>query len=379
MASPFLQRLASLALAVCPLLPFPAAALAAPIANGDLVALHYTIRLADGQVAFTSRPEVDRDAGLAKAPWYRPRPGLTPEEILVGAGELLPGLDRALVGRSMGERATLTLPPEEGFGLPDEKLRRQLPLVKRLPRSIGMNGRIFLDRFGKLPQVGDTPPLGPYVKARVSAVGGDLVTMDVTAEDGQVVEDELGTARVQVTEQEIEIRLEPKLGAILEIEGQPGRIVSVTGDLFTVDLNPPWLGQTVTVDYEVVSVQPAASLAGPALPWVEDHDAGLAAAAAGNRPAILVLYADWCQYCKRLFAETLEDPRIKAMAERYVWIKVNSDQLTQYKEHYKQEGFPLVVLLDAQGREKARLDGFKPAMILKAAIEAALVPAATGG
>lgn len=36
-----------------------------------------------------------------------------------GAGQIVPGLEKALEGRSAGETLTVTVPPEEAYGLPD--------------------------------------------------------------------------------------------------------------------------------------------------------------------------------------------------------------------------------------------------------------------
>ena len=58
-----------------------------------------------------------------------------PLTYLHGAGNIVPGLERALVGKAAGERVQVTLPPEEAYGKRDEAQ------VKKLPRaSIPVSG-----------------------------------------------------------------------------------------------------------------------------------------------------------------------------------------------------------------------------------------------
>jgi len=44
-----------------------------------------------------------------------------PIEFVVGAGQMIKGFDNAVVGMEAGETKTVTLPPEEAYGLPDPK------------------------------------------------------------------------------------------------------------------------------------------------------------------------------------------------------------------------------------------------------------------
>jgi peptidylprolyl isomerase len=55
-----------------------------------------------------------------------------PVELLIGGEEILPGLERALVGMAPGETRTVKIPAEEGYGQWDEEMmislaRRDLP------------------------------------------------------------------------------------------------------------------------------------------------------------------------------------------------------------------------------------------------------------
>lgn len=68
------------------------------ISEGTRVTLHFSLSLEDGQLIdsnFESQPAT----------------------FDVGDGNMLPGFERALFGLRPGSRASLTIPPEQGFGL----------------------------------------------------------------------------------------------------------------------------------------------------------------------------------------------------------------------------------------------------------------------
>jgi FKBP-type peptidyl-prolyl cis-trans isomerase SlyD len=56
--------------------------------------------------------------------------GRDPLTYLHGVGNLVPGLERALDGKTTGDAIDITLPPAEAYGDRDDKLVRNLPLRK---------------------------------------------------------------------------------------------------------------------------------------------------------------------------------------------------------------------------------------------------------
>ena len=64
---------------------------------GDTVRVHYTGKLDDGSVFDTS---LDRE----------------PLEFTIGDGQIIPGFENAVVGMEPGEKKTVRIPAEEGFG-----------------------------------------------------------------------------------------------------------------------------------------------------------------------------------------------------------------------------------------------------------------------
>jgi len=85
----------------------------------------------------------------------------------------------------------------------------------------------------------------------------------------------------------------------------------------------------------------------------------------------------WCPPCKALRAEVIPSPEFAAFAQTRVLVhldyprksertpeKIAADpalaRLMAAKDAFKIEGFPTVVLLDAQGRELGRVLGYEP-------------------
>lgn len=78
------------------------------IAKNAVVAIDYTLTDTKGQVLDTSE-------------------GRGPLNYLHGAGNIIPGLERALEGKAEGEKLQVTVPPEEGYGQRDDALVQQVP------------------------------------------------------------------------------------------------------------------------------------------------------------------------------------------------------------------------------------------------------------
>ena len=67
------------------------------VKEGDVVKVHYTGKLNSGEQFDSS---VDRE----------------PLEFTVGAGQMIKGFDAALPGMTVGEKKTINIPAEEGYG-----------------------------------------------------------------------------------------------------------------------------------------------------------------------------------------------------------------------------------------------------------------------
>jgi len=118
------------------------------IQNGDTVKVHYTGRLKDGKVFDSSR-------------------GGEPLEFTLGAGQLIPGFEEAMIGREPGETVTAGITPEKGFGEADPELvftvsRTQVP--DNIPLEVGTPLQLSSDK-GKMDVV-------------ITEVGPEEITLD---------------------------------------------------------------------------------------------------------------------------------------------------------------------------------------------------------
>ncbi|MBP1625529.1 MAG: putative thiol:disulfide interchange protein [Holophagaceae bacterium] len=109
---------------------------------------------------------------------------------------------------------------------------------------------------------------------------------------------------------------------------------------------------------------PRASVAAPAQPslWMAQDLEGATARAKAERKLVLVdTYAEWCAQCKELDEKTWPDARVQAwIQEHAVAVRIDTDRVRKdLVSRLGIRGYPTVLLLDAEGRELRRSDGFQ--------------------
>lgn len=78
------------------------------IAKDSVATIHYTLRNDKGDILDSSN-------------------GRAPLTYLHGHGNIVPGLERALEGKSAGDKLQVKVPPNEGYGTRDERLVQDVP------------------------------------------------------------------------------------------------------------------------------------------------------------------------------------------------------------------------------------------------------------
>lgn len=342
------------------------AASSAGIQEGDLVSLNFTASTGNGEIVRTTIEKVSQDPAWHKSAYFSPGPAFSPEDVIAGRDGSIRGLGEAVIGMTAGGKKTVVLPPEKAFGPADPSKKKEMPCVRNIPRSIMMSPKDYVNDFQTFPVLGKEVPITPYFNAKVVEISEQFARLDCSVTDGAHFEENFGSIEIKADEKNISMVLTPSLGANFPMGGgQQGRVVATDGVTFTVDANNPLASLPITVDLEVVAVTRAARLNSVQIQWAEGYEQGIAQAREQKKDAILVLYADWCPYCKKLFGETLQDPRVKALKDRFVWIKVNSDADKKFKEMFDQKGFPLIVVLNRDGQPADRMDGFKDAIAFR--------------
>lgn len=336
------------------------------IEAGDFVKVNYTLKTENGEVIATTIAEIAGNGGISRHALFQEYEDYAPEEIVAGKDASLPGLSKAVLDMVEGGKKSVVLKPEEAFGNTDPKKTMQFPLVRKIPFSITMMPEEFYKRFGQFPVVGKELGLDAYTRVKVSKVQENTAVLKPVVKKRQTVKEPFGTVEIVPGKDDISITLHPVIGSGFEVQGRKGMISVKTDKDFTVDFNHPLAGKKVIVDLEIVVVNKASVFAGLNLAWEEDHDKGLQRLKQEKKPGVLLLYADWCGWCKRLLSETMVDPRIKNMKDEFVWMKINSDKEKRYKSLYGQNGFPLMVFINPNGEVVKKLEGYKDARALAA-------------
>lgn len=140
-----------------------------PVEPGDGVTIHYVGRFEGGSLFDTSRSEIARREDLITAQGQEPAE-YAPLSFTVGRGDIIEGIEEALVGMEAGEEATIEVPPEKAYGeIDEEKIREYDP-----------------EAFEEM--VGSEPAVGLHVEAKnelhgdVVAVRDDAVQVDFNHE-----------------------------------------------------------------------------------------------------------------------------------------------------------------------------------------------------
>ena len=120
----------------------------AEVREGCVVSIDYSVRLDSGRIVETNE-------------------GTSPIEYLHGSGQLLPALERALVGLGEGEAAEFTLAPQDAYG------DRREENTATLPRSM-------------FPEDIDLKPGVPLMARTASGHGFPLTVLSVKGEHVQV-------------------------------------------------------------------------------------------------------------------------------------------------------------------------------------------------
>ncbi|HEY3272639.1 MAG TPA: FKBP-type peptidyl-prolyl cis-trans isomerase [Methanocella sp.] len=92
------------------------------VQKGDYIKLSYTGKLENGTVFDTTDANVAKEYGI-----YNEQASYGPETVVVGKGFVVPGLDEDLIGKDVGYKGTVTLPPEKGFGM------RRIDQIETIP------------------------------------------------------------------------------------------------------------------------------------------------------------------------------------------------------------------------------------------------------
>jgi protein disulfide-isomerase len=105
--------------------------------------------------------------------------------------------------------------------------------------------------------------------------------------------------------------------------------------------------------------------------WTDNYEKAMAQAKAENKKVLLDFTgSDWCGWCMKLDKETFSKPKFKDYAKQNLILvtvdfpqgkklmKKIQDQNEKLKNEYQVNGFPTLVLLDADGKKLTQIGGY---------------------
>jgi len=117
--------------------------------KGDTVKVHYTGKLKDGRVFDSSRDS-------------------EPLELILGAGQVIPGFEKEIVGMSKDDSKSFEIAAEEAYGPYREELVVEIE-KKRVPENLNLE-------IGQ--QLALRPGEGQIVRVTVADIADETVTLD---------------------------------------------------------------------------------------------------------------------------------------------------------------------------------------------------------
>ncbi len=119
------------------------------VTQGATVRIHYTGTLEDGSTFDSSE-------------------GRDPLEFTVGSGMIIPGLDKALPGMTVGEKKKVTIAPEEAYGPSQPEAILEVPRAE-IPAEIPLEVGMQLQMGG---------PQGQPIPVTVTDLTDEIATLD---------------------------------------------------------------------------------------------------------------------------------------------------------------------------------------------------------
>ncbi|GAB6907111.1 putative Peptidyl-prolyl cis-trans isomerase [Desulfosarcina cetonica] len=326
----------------------------------DLVAVDYTVFDSRGRIVYATQPEMFAHIDVRyRDPFAQAGAATGSETVLAGFAGLFPGSGQAVLGLRKGERKTVMVPADKSFGPRDEKKIKTYSRQRTFPRTAVIPVDAYIKTFDDTPETGQQVRLSPYFSSRVTGIKDGMVSLENIATDGDIVEDDFGVATINVENDRIVITLDPVIGHPFKVDDNRGIISSKTDTHFYVDYNQPLAGEDLRFDVTVRDLKKFSTFEKIEIPWIEDHETAMDLAFQEQKPLVLLLYADWCQWSQKMLNHTFKDPRIKRFHDRFVWLKIDSDKERMYKTVFEQKDFPMIVLMDNQGEILEKIGGFQ--------------------
>lgn len=229
------------------------------IQTGEIVLLEYTCRLNTGELVMTTDEELANNSSEERSVIFMPRKTYGTVEVVAGeelekqktnrSSPLEVAIDELLakdvVGFTREDTYTLQIPakliPRHAEG------NQVLPMarVRKRPKEMKFSTDYYKRRWKKEPHIHDEVAIDPAFPGMVTAINGNEVVVHFEADEGQIVETDLGQGIVHEHDDHYLIDIQAQLGHIVRTGPLVGRIVRVTDRMVTIDYSHPSGGESL--------------------------------------------------------------------------------------------------------------------------------------
>lgn len=192
---------------------------------GDNVSVDYTGNTVDGKVFDTSIESVARQNNI-----YNPQEIYQPLNFTVGKGQIIKGFDDGIIGMKVGDKKTLTISPELGYGPIDPKKIQVFPIVQSIPAMTTIPKFLeipvgqFNSSFGSNHSVGDNVNIpNTNINLTVKSFGDNVSLVYNLAVGYEIVQHGApwNETVVSMDDNTIKLKIDAKKNEIVNIQNVP--------------------------------------------------------------------------------------------------------------------------------------------------------------
>ncbi|MBU0762595.1 MAG: FKBP-type peptidyl-prolyl cis-trans isomerase, partial [Candidatus Altiarchaeota archaeon] len=227
-----------------------------PAQAGDIVSLDYIGRFENGTVFDTSIKSVAEENDL-----YNPVRPYQPLTFTLGAGGLIPGFEKAILGLKTGDEKDFKVDSAQAYGGRLDQLIQKVEKKQRSPIVQNVSMQRFIDEIGEKPYVGlvfqlpENEDFSINMSLKVLEVTDDAVVFIYIPSEGATIDTVFGKADLYAEGDSIVVELKDvkKGQKVLTLDGS-AEIVDVDDESITLDFNHPLAGKDLYFWVKLVSL-----------------------------------------------------------------------------------------------------------------------------